>query len=118
MSKNTLNEIQINRVTYRPAVDVSQSRSNLVIVRTYSAGVFVGEMDGELNGTQLTLKNARNIWRWRGANTLMELSQEGVVTSEYTRISKTVPEILLTEVIQILPVSEKAAKTLEPVWND
>lgn len=37
-----------------------------VIVRTYSAGVHVGELVSH-KGTEVTLKNARRIWKWVGA---------------------------------------------------
>lgn len=43
-----------------------------VVVRTYSAGVHAGELVSQ-NGKEVTLKNARRIWYWRGANTLHEI---------------------------------------------
>ena len=93
-----------------------QPQSNLVLVRTYSAGVHVGELISR-EGKEVTLRNAVIIYRWRGANTLREVATDGVTTNEYTRISNPVSEVLLTEAIEIMPVAEKAASTLVPVWN-
>ena len=40
-----------------------------VIVRTYSAGVFAGELESK-NGQEVVLRNARRIWYWSGAASL------------------------------------------------
>lgn len=82
-----------------------------VIVRTYSAGVHCGIL-GHVEGQHVALKDARRIWRWRGANTLNELSLRGA-DMEWTRISEPVPEILLTEAIEILPCTSEAAENLK-----
>jgi len=86
----------------------------LHLIRTYSAGVHFGELL-KCNGKEVTLCNASRIWRWRGANTLHEVALHGVA-QDYTRISEPVPEIMLTEAIEILPISEAAALTLKPRW--
>jgi hypothetical protein len=92
-------------------------KSNVVLIRTYSAGVHVGTPVGKLKGREITLKNAHRIWRWQGANTLHELSQSGSSNTSFTRISEQVPSITLTEVIEIIPCSIDAAKSLTtPVW--
>ena len=48
--------------------------SNLIgrvcMVRTYSAGVFIGTV-AERDGKEVTLTNARRIWYWDGAATLL-----------------------------------------------
>jgi hypothetical protein len=103
---------EINGETY---VKKSSVQGPLSIVRTFSAGVHVGEFV-EQDGTVVKLKNARRIWRWQGANTLNEIALHGVNRSEYTRISEIVPEIVLTESIEIIPVTDGV--DLEPVWND
>ena len=94
-----------------------KKQSNVVLVRTYSAGVHVGTPVGKLKGSELTLKAAHRIWRWRGANTLNELSQNGAHATEFSRISESVPSITLTGVIEVLPCSVEAAKNLTtPRW--
>ena len=76
-----------------------------VIVRTYSAGVHVGELVSH-KGTEVTLKNARRIWKWAGAFTLNAVAVTGVDRTQ-SRISCAVPKIILTQAIEIIPVSDK-----------
>jgi hypothetical protein len=86
------------------------------LIRTYSAGVHVGTLASQsADGRLVTLKDASRIWRWRGANTLHELALHGPA-QEYTRISERVPEITLTEAIEIIPVSDEAADAFAPRW--
>jgi hypothetical protein len=79
------------------------------VVRTFSAGVHVGTL-AELAGKSCVLTDARRLWRWTGAMTLNEVSQDGV--GDDSRISKPVPLILLTEAIEVIPCSAKAEKNL------
>ena len=81
-----------------------------VVVRTYSAGVHVGTLVSR-KGREVTLANARRVWRWRGANTLHELAQGGAA-EEWTRISEPTPEIVLTEAVEIISASKAAAENL------
>lgn len=80
-----------------------------VIVRTYSAGVHMGTLE-EIHGTAARLTDARRLWSWTGANTLHEVSQNGV--GEDSNISEPVPEILLTETIEVIPCSNEAKAIL------
>ena len=81
-----------------------------VLVRTHSAGVHCGVL-AECSGTAVVLTDARRVWRWRGANTLHELSREGAA-EDYTRISDPVARILLTQAIEVIPCGEKARENL------
>ena len=81
-----------------------------VVVRTFSAGVHVGELVSQ-RGKCVELSNARRIWRWRGANTLNEIALRGV-DEEYSRISEPVPLIRLTEAVEIIPCANEAAANL------
>ena len=81
-----------------------------VLVRTFSAGVHVGILHSR-EGKECLLLDARRVWRWRGANTLSELSQKGG-DEGYTRISEPVPSIALTEVIEIIPCGVEARANL------
>lgn len=80
-----------------------------VIVRTYSAGVHFGELASH-TGKEVVLKNARRIWYWEGAFTLSAVAQSGV--SKKSKLSVEVPEILITEAIEIIPCSEAATANL------
>ena len=87
-----------------------------VIVRTYSAGVHVGTL-GSHEGREVRLSNASRIWRWRGANTLHELALHGASEEQFTRISEQVPEIVLSEAIEVIPCSDEARQNLSvPRW--
>jgi len=86
-----------------------------VIVRTYSAGVHVGTLL-ESSGTAVLPGQSSRIWRWRGANTLDELSLYGA-DEGHTRISEPVARKMLTEAIEIIPCTEKAKANLgRPRW--
>lgn len=86
-----------------------------VLVRTYSAGVHFGTL-AKQDGKLVTLTTARRIWSWKGANTLNEIASNGVGKS--SRISNPVPEIELTEAIELIPVSDEARTILENVgWT-
>jgi hypothetical protein len=92
--------------------------SNIVCVRCRYSGVHIGELV-EKNGEEVTLINSRQIWRWKGANTLKELCETGVDSSSYTRISETkTTQTILLDAISIDQVTENALKTLCAVWNN
>lgn len=87
-----------------------------VIVRTYSAGVHMGTLSG-ISGTEAVLTDARRLWSWEGANTLNEVSQNGVAKG--SRISEPVPLIRLTEAIEVIPCSDKAKECLtQSAWSN
>ncbi len=81
-----------------------------VLIRTYSAGVHVGTFVSR-DGQTIILKDARRVWRWRGANSLSELSLNGA-TMDYTRISEPVPEITLLDAVEAIPCTDKARENL------
>lgn len=80
-----------------------------VIVRTYSAGVHFGELASR-NGKEVVLKDARRLWYWEGAFTLSAVAESGVAAR--SKLSVAVPEIVLTEAIEIIPCSEAAIANL------
>jgi len=85
-----------------------------VIVRTYSAGVFAGTLK-ERNGKETTLTDARRLWYWDGAASLSQLANEGVKKPDNCKFPAEVPEILLTEAIELLPCSDEAKKSIASV---
>ena len=80
-----------------------------VIVRTYSAGVHFGTLASR-DGKEVVLNDSRRIWYWEGAFTLSAVAQNGV--KKTSKLSVPVPEILLTEAIEIIPCSEAATENL------
>lgn len=88
------------------------------IVRTYSAGVFAGYVVAR-KGREVTMRDARRLWYWSGAASLSQLSQEGVKHPDKCKFPMTVPEVLLMEVIEIIPCSRTGQQSIErvPVWS-
>ena len=85
-----------------------------VLVRTERAGVHMGTLVSQ-NGREVLLKDTSRLWRWRGAKSLSEVSQNGVA-AEWTRISERAPENLLLTAVEVLPCSAKAQETFTPRW--
>lgn len=82
-----------------------------VIVRTYSAGVFAGYLKSR-KGKEVVLQDARRIWYWKGAASLSQLSIDGTSSPGECKFPAAVDEVLLTEVIEILPVTVKAKASI------
>lgn len=107
-------KITVDGEEYVLARSVPKLSGDVVLVRTYSAGVHVGRLVRR-DGMEVVLGEACRVWRWGGANTLNELSQRG--GDKTTRISEPVPEIVLTEAIEVIRCSEAAARALRtPAW--
>jgi len=84
-------------------------KGKYVVVRTYSAGVHVGELV-KREGKEVELANARRIWYWNGRFTLNEIANSGVGSE--SKLSEPVSSIVLTEAIEIIPASEDGEKAL------
>lgn len=89
-----------------------------VIVRTYSAGVFAGILEA-FEGKQATIRNARRLWRWAGAASLSQLAQSGTSDPSDCKFPEEVDQIIVTEAIEILSVTEIAKASIlgVPVWK-
>lgn len=118
-------KIIVDGVTYVPepeAVSSSQAVNvdglKYCIVRTYSAGVFAGYLK-EQNGKEGTVLQARRLHYWDGAASLSQLSQEGVTKPENCRFPVEMPGVILTEIIEVIPCTEKARLNIAnvPVWK-
>ena len=89
-----------------------------VIIRADRAGVFYGTL-AEKEGTEVELKDCRRIWYWDGAASISELALSGVTKPDKCRFSVTVPSIVVTGVIEVIPCAKAAVKSIEsvPVWK-
>ena len=89
-----------------------------VIVRTYSAGVFAGELK-KRTGQETVLNNARRIWKWAGAASLSQLAIDGTNAPNDCKFPQAVSEVVLLQTIEILAVSAKAKKSIQavPIWK-
>ena len=102
-----------------PKKKAATRKRKYVIVRTYSAGAFAGELESRV-GREVVLRNARRIWYWDGAATLSELAQRGTSKPAMCRFPVAVDRVELLEAIEILDVTEAARKTIDevPVWSN
>jgi hypothetical protein len=92
-------------------MSATESETKKVIVRTYSAGVHFGTLASR-NGKEVALKDARRIWRWHGAWTLNEIATAGLDAAK-SKVSAPVPDIVLTEAIEIIDCTQAAITSLE-----
>jgi hypothetical protein len=123
MSKANINELEVNGVVYVPKNTVNTPVINTegliyTMVRTCTAGVFAGYVK-ERNGQEATLLNARRIWYWEGASSLSELATEGTSKPDKCKFPIEVSEVTLTEVIELIPITEKAKQSIDgvKVWT-
>jgi len=88
------------------------------MVRSTNAGVFAGTVES-IDGQVAKLRNARRIHYWSGAASLSQLATDGTSKPNDCRFPCAVDEVLLFEVIEIIPITEKAAASIAdvPVWS-
>jgi hypothetical protein len=89
-----------------------------VIVRTYSAGVFAGELVSR-KGREVVLSNARRLWYWAGAASLSQLAMQGTSRPRDCKFPIEVSRVELLEAVEILDVSSIAQESIKavPVWQ-
>jgi hypothetical protein len=110
------NRISINGIEYERVKPTEELP--YVIARTHSAGVFAGYLK-ERNGKEGTLVNARRIWYWEGAASLSQLAMEGTSKPANCRFPIAVEQVVLTEIIELLNVTDAGKKSIEevPIWK-
>lgn len=93
-------------------------KKRYVIVRTYSAGCFAGELISR-NGKEVTLKNARRLWQWSGAASLSQLAVDGTNAPASCKFPAPTPNHELTEAIEIIDATPTARASIEsvPIWS-
>lgn len=84
------------------------------IIRCAEAGVFFGHLK-ERNGNEATITDVRRIWYWDGAASLSQMAMEGVSQPRACKFSVTVPEMIVLGVIELIPCTEKAVKSIMEV---
>jgi len=94
----------------------AQMIGTYVIIRTYSAGVWAGNLDGK-DGKEVILSDARRMWRWFAAKgiSLSECALYGI-NAEKSRIAESVPLVWL-EAIEIIPCCASAITSLKESPN-
>jgi hypothetical protein len=113
----TLGQIkQITAMVGQTSQQQSQGLSAMVglkcIVRTYSAGVWFGEIV-EKDRNEVIVKNARRMWQWKAKESI-SLSGVAVhgIDQKNSKIAPSVPHVWL-EAIELIPISGKSAMSIE-----
>lgn len=89
------------------------------IIRTYSAGVFAGNVESR-NGKEVLIKNVRRLWYWDGAASLSQLAKEGTKKPNNCKFTVTVDELEVLEAIEIIPCTMEAENSIKGVveWKN
>ena len=78
------------------------------LIRTYSAGVHIGDVVSVVDGMQVHLKNALRLWKWTGGGlSLSAVANSGIAGG---RLNKT-GEVVLTNAIEFIPTTDVAEAT-------
>lgn len=93
---------------------INFAEGTFCIIRTYSAGVFAGNLKERI-GREVLLENAIRIWYWNGAFTLSQLAVEGTKKPSDCNFAVPVKQIILTEVIEVIPCTPQAEKSIKGV---
>lgn len=85
-----------------------------VIVRGNRSGIFAGTLAGMERGlTWLT--DCRRLWYWDGAASDFQIATDGTKRPDNCQFTVTVAEIILTDVIEIIPATETAEKRIKEI---
>lgn len=97
---------------------ISTDKMPYIICRTHSAGVFAGYLKSR-EGQEVELIKARRLWYWEGAASLSQLACDGVSKPSKCKFPKEVPSVILLQVIEMLPCSDVARKSISDVeeWS-
>jgi hypothetical protein len=91
----------------------------MVIVRTYSAGCWAGDLEAR-EGKEVTLTHARRLWYWKGAASLSELATRGSSAPKGCKFPAPVDRVTLLEAIEIIDMTPAAVEALSrvPEWSE
>ena len=89
-----------------------------VIVRGDRSGVFFGTLKAK-EGREVELTKCRRLWYWDGAASISQLATDGPMKPDECKFTVTVDEIMILDVIEIIPCTEAAIANIEgvPEWK-
>lgn len=93
-------------------------KEKFYIVRTYSAGVWFGNIKKKENATTFIMTNARMLYQWSGAAALAQLALEGVKNPSSCKFTMTFTDdegVYLPQVITVLPCTDAAGENIKAV---
>lgn len=97
------------------------NKEKFYIIRTYSAGVWFGNIKS-LEGQTAVVTNARRLWSWSGAASLSQLAVEGSKKPSACKFTVTITDedgVYLPQVIEALPCTIEAVLNINsvPEWK-
>ena len=100
----------------QPAHGLSTMIGQKCVVRTYSAGVWFGEIT-EKSGNEVIIKDARRMWKWWAEEgiSLSSVALHGI-KQDKSKIVEPVHAVWL-EAIELIPASDKAIASIEGAPN-
>lgn len=90
------------------------------VIRSNRAGVFYAILAEYESSTRTAeLHDCRRLWYWSGAASISQLAVEGVKNPTECKFTVLVPQMIVEEVIEIIPCSIDAIKNIEnvEVWK-
>ena len=84
------------------------------IVRGDHSGVFFGKINNQ-DDKEVQLNDARCIWYWKGAASIVELAQNGVRYPDECKFTVAVEEITITDAIEMIPCTDKSTAIIKAV---
>lgn len=87
-----------------------------VIIRAERAGVHYGTLaEADIENGVVTLHSSRRIWYWDGAASISQLAKTGTTEPKNCKFTVYVDEILISGVIEVIPCTDDAIKSIEGV---
>lgn len=119
-----MENLTINGVEYAPVQKMAEKTTGekLVLIRSYGSGVHFGVLASKRDcpqGLEVTLTNSRRVHYWVGAASLSQMATEGIANAADSRVTVVVSEITISNVIEIIPLTDTAFVNLsnQPVWK-
>ena len=85
-----------------------------VIIRGINSGVFFGTL-AEKNGSEVRLHDCRRLWYWEGAASISQIAVEGVKEPDACKFTVSVPDIIITDAVEIIACSDYAVDNISGV---
>jgi len=106
----TIDDVEYVRKSDQKSLAVEVEGLKYCVVRTYSSGVHIGYVKdfGVKNPQHALLIKSRRLHYWDGACSLSQVAMDGV--NDSSRIAVELPEIELTDVVEVIPCSAEAAE--------
>lgn len=93
---------------------MNNAKNQKYIIRCDRAGVFYAEIK-ERRGDEADLVNARCLWYWDGAASLLQLATEGTKAPQICKFTVTVPSMTVLGVIELIPCAKAAVESIDGV---